>query len=434
MRRVRHVILLLQVILLTGCASRAWLFRWEAPNQDQVGSYLLTENPEGTQNYTIGFIEFDEQGDIKRSGPGGQDVDPFDRILTDLRRTARTRKVLLVTYIHGWQNSTRSGDVNHFRQFLKGLADTQRLADYRVYGIYCAWRGDVLPVSLARVRGNFLFSLVTLPSFWPREAAARRVGGPACTDALLRLAAASREQPSSKVIFVGHSFGALVLEQAMAQATLSRLISSNVERDPIHLPADLVVLLNQASPSLTAKILIDSFNQSKNERTYTSTKPLFVSITSKADSATGVAYPIARIPATAWASGRKYDVDPRKGVEKKVQQEYFLRRTPGHAEWLRSHKITEADSTVADPHPFSNAIEANLDRPVVSQSGEWFFQGELGRHWTLSRVHENKGLPPYNVGPYWIVQAPGEFIANHGDVWNSNVQGLIAAIIARNQM
>jgi hypothetical protein len=432
MKPAREAILLLLVMLLTGCASRAWLFRWEGPNQNEVTSFLLSD-PRFTDNYTIGFLEFDEEGDIKRPNLRGVEIDPFSTILSDLKRTSGTNKVLLVAYIHGWNNSTRSGDVSHFRTFLRTLARTERLKDYRVYGIYCAWRGDVLPVSLGQIRGSPLFSLATIPSFWSREAAARRVGGVACTDALLRMASASYHHSGSKVIFIGHSFGALVLEQAMAQATLSRMLSPERDGKEIRPPADLIVLLNQASPSLTAKTLIDSFARSKNEGTINTPKPLFVSVTSIADTATGIAYPLARLPGHAWASGRKYDVDPSARTME-VPQEYFLRQTPGHAMWLTSHTIAEADFTAGHSRPFPSSIEANLDAPLVARPGELLFEGEGGRRWILSRVQEISGMRPYNVGPYWIVQAPRSFMANHGDVWNSNVQGLIAAVMARNQM
>jgi hypothetical protein len=430
---VRYAVLLLHIVLLTGCASRAWLFRWERPNQDAKTSFLLSD-PKFTDNYTIGFLEFDEEGDIKRPTLRGVEIDPFAEILADLKRTARSSKVLLVTYIHGWNNSTRSGDVTQFRVFLSTLAQTGRLNGYRVYGIYCAWRGDVLPVSLGRIRGNPLISLASIPSFWSREAAARRVGGVACTDALLRLAQASYRHSGSKVIFVGHSLGALILEQALAQATLSRILSSEPNGKGIRPPADLIVLLNQASPSLTAKILIDSFARSSNEGTLTTRRPLIVSVTSAADHITGMAYPLARLPGHAWASGRRYDVDRDPNATKQVSQEYFLRQTPGHAMWLRSHSITEERASNPPSVSPQAAIEANLSQPPVASRSSWSFYGDGGRRWVVSRVQENNGLTPYNVGQYWIVQAPRSFMANHGDVWNANVQGFITAVMAQNQM
>jgi len=430
MVRLKYIAIFLPFMFLTGCASRAWLFRWEGPNQNEVTSFLLSD-PKFTKNYTIGFLEFDEQGDIKRPILRGVEIDPFAVILADLKRTAEAKKVLLITYIHGWNNSTRSQDVTKFRLFLEHLAHTDRLKDYRVYGIYCAWRGDVLPVSLGRARANPLLSIVSIPSFWSREAAARRVGGVACTDALLRLAQASYQHSGSKVIFVGHSLGALVLEQAMAQATLSRTVASDGETRSIRPPADLIVLLNQASPSLTAKTLIDSFARSKNEGTIKTAKPLFLSVTSIADSVTSIAYPLARLPGHTWNSGRKYDVDPSARILE-VPQEYFLRQTPGHAVWLRSHTISEANVGYYNVKSSEQVIEANLDGGLVGTLPKWSFEGERNR-WIVARVQENAGLPVYNTGPYWIVEAPGAFMANHGDVWNVNVQGFIAAVIARSR-
>src|SRR5262245_31741803 len=80
--------------LLAGCAANQPYHLGEAPTETAV-------TPAGSGSvkdiYRLGFIEFDEQGDF-------WDRDQLRKTVQAIRDTGRG--ILLVTYIHGWQNNS----------------------------------------------------------------------------------------------------------------------------------------------------------------------------------------------------------------------------------------------------------------------------------------------------------------------------------------
>src|SRR5437870_220507 len=62
-------------------------------------------------SYKLAFVEFGEQGSYREPGQ-------LERALDLIRRT---RKPLVITYVHGWQNNAGSGDVDSFSSFLREL-------------------------------------------------------------------------------------------------------------------------------------------------------------------------------------------------------------------------------------------------------------------------------------------------------------------------
>ena len=59
------------------------------------------------------------------------------------------RPILLVTYIHGWQNNTNPTDADDVRQFRGLLArltadQTVQASGLQVFGVYLGWRGRVV--------------------------------------------------------------------------------------------------------------------------------------------------------------------------------------------------------------------------------------------------------------------------------------------------
>ena len=95
---------------------------------------------------------------------------------------------------------------------------------------------------------------------------------------------------------IGHSFGALVLEKALAQALVGTLLYEEpfvpgVEKsrtDRVFKPADLILLVNSAAESIYSKELIDMYG----DMTPLRGAPHVIMISSDADTATGLAFPI----------------------------------------------------------------------------------------------------------------------------------------------
>ena len=165
-----------------------------------------------------------------------------------------------------------------------------------------------------RNRSIYLADLGQVATFWGRKNdAGHRVSGTCATEAIFSLAKAAREQnPNSKVVMIGHSFGALVMERSVAQGLIGALMFQEGKRggnQDVVLPADLVLLLNSAAESIYAKEMIDFFRANPQENTVREgfigpNRPLIVSVTSHADWYTGVLFGVGvqRFPTPPEAS------------------------------------------------------------------------------------------------------------------------------------
>jgi len=162
----------------------------------------------------------------------------------------------------------------------------------QIIGVYMAWRGD--PVALNEPLSWTARQL----SFWSRMNAAERVAGTSATEALYSILQAANGNPRSKVVLMGHSMGALILERTLSQAMVSMLLAEPSKSSKS--PADLVLLINAAAPSLNARQFISMLGRlapqnvstsnasgSTNFAAFTSNHPLVISATSKGDWATG---------------------------------------------------------------------------------------------------------------------------------------------------
>jgi hypothetical protein len=92
--------------------------------------------------YTLAFVEFGEQGSYQDSGQ-------LPAALSVIRETANP---LVITYVHGWQNNAKSGDVQSFESLLARLngAPAIRNAGFHIVGIYLSWRGKITDVPVLK--------------------------------------------------------------------------------------------------------------------------------------------------------------------------------------------------------------------------------------------------------------------------------------------
>ena len=146
--------------LFAGCAANQPYHLGEAPTETAVTPPITSVAKKDI--YRLGFIEFDEEGDF-------WDRDQLHKTVDAIRYTGRP--VLLVTYIHGWQNNsnpTDAADVEQFRGLLARLTvdPTVQSSALQVFGVYLGWRGRVVhqvnpvidAVTLGRQTGQLLFA------------------------------------------------------------------------------------------------------------------------------------------------------------------------------------------------------------------------------------------------------------------------------------
>lgn len=376
------------VLELTGCTSLSPLRSNEANSQNSV----VIEN-----GYKVAFIEFGEQGSYQ---------DPT-QLKNALNLIQSTNKPLVITYVHGWQNNAESGDVGKFESLLARLnrAPAIRSAGFNVVGIYLGWRGKLTPVPVLKEL-----------SFWNRKATAERIASNYdCYDAIASISEEARKDHGTGgqyTVLLGHSFGGLIVERSVAHA-INAEIHGHAD-SARSMPADLVIVVNPASDSILARQMIAALYSRKTE----GTRPLFVSITSTGDWATGTVFPIgAGLVSISKGFNQIGAPGPANASE---SERKFYTSTPGHNKMLINHITLDLQKTIASPqgHPaLETNLEHNLSADVFALDGA---NGKLDL-WQIKRIGD------IDV-PYWDVRVHPSIIKDHGDLWNERAEAMMAAI------
>ncbi|HEY6070491.1 MAG TPA: hypothetical protein VIU85_03875 [Chthoniobacterales bacterium] len=433
----RSRIALTTVFLLAGCVENK---PYRVQGIDDLDKYYSGQKPpsefvrvSGQRGYRISFVEFDDHGDFwdrRQLGDAARSIGGSDK------------PVVLVTYVHGWHHNAKDrppggknpGDVQTFRCLLSELAVSESTKNFAVHGVYIGWRGRLIEGPL-----DYL-------TFLDRKGAATRIAGTPVTETIFELIRQARKHPESKTVLIGHSFGALLLEKAVAQAMTARIIGDPKphSQEPFRPPADLILLVNSAAESIYAKEMTDMFAKIGYRDRDDQNRPLLVSITSKGDTATGGWFPIGTFFPNLFAH-RKYHWDNKTNTPPNADQNAYLTTTPGHNAALFTHKI---DNGTAPPAALSPAaVVARLPskieqcdcettearNPAFEQNLQHPAPGLVFATWSKGNPDEfkwwkiNAELPNRRT-PYWILQVPKDIIPNHTPIFTPEGRALMAAL------
>ena len=375
------------------------------------------ENIERAEDYSLAFIEFDDQGEPWAPSQLERTI----QLIEDANRDGKRSVVVL--FVHGWQNDAskredrkKENNVEGFKRLLQTSIDVIRREgawddNTSLIGVYLAWRG----------RSSTVKPLKPL-TFYSRRGAGQRVAGLATTEAILRVMSAAKKNPESSGIVIGHSFGGMIVERALMQALLNYTVTEQESIKPL---ADLVILVNPASQSMNAKSMLSIFERNRlkffrvDEQGNRRESPLIVSATSTGDSATGSLYPMA-LGIKGWTkSFRKYQPsDCSIGAS----QKQFYKKTAGHNTVLHSHVVTAQplDEEIDPTQPYE--VDTSID-PETGAKRYSFVGGD--HRFTIER-------PPWaqNTTPYWIMSVPPELIRDHSDIFTVNTIQLIRALLS----
>ena len=431
-------------------------------------SYYIETADTAEAKFSCSFIEFDGMGDYLLFE---QHEDAWKRVLG----LAKATPVLLVIYCHGWKNNSQSGDVLRFNFFLRKLALTQWVLEgrFRVHGVYLAWRGASMKPDLSSAGDHALKEelqtdfheqivdlrwaqwlplwLAFLPSqlsYWARKSAAENdVSGAPISRTIFSLGYLLKrnrtQERDHRVVLLGHSMGALMLEQSLANASMSKVMAdwpwftelASPGQDDTVLPFDLVLLLNSAAPSIYAKEMRDFLAADYGVRKASGfprpERPVIVSVTSERDRATGVAHRFGNLLSSCSPKMQRKYYDSVTGED--VPQSYFYSRTPGHNPLLINRQI---QPTTAPPlPPGQNAFEANM-QPVPGSPWTFYTSAReasrLPQAWQLVKSAHQPTGPMIGdswraKANYWIISAPGALIRNHGDIWSQQCMEMMVA-------
>lgn len=404
---------------LTGCvAQRQYRYlpgEQIPPRQKPLPA--IEEHP----GYKLAFIEFKDDGrphDRKQAEQAAELIEK-ERKDTDGKWLPSS---VVVIYIHGWKNNAdqappgQAKNVELFNQSLAGIAKEvlPEMSGQKVplIGVYIGWRGQSLAAP----------NLVNWVSFWDRSRAARGVGRRSLQDTLDQLIAKAHEgrDPSAginpKVIMVGHSFGARVLEQAESGKTEEGNPRRSAQRGtckalregrPAKPPVDLLLYVNAATSSSYTRQMLKECQPANSDSTRSFIRhpehdrsfcaqeqnkasrrcqpyPLFVSISSRSDLATRLLLPVAS-----------------------------FRRSAAHTPNLNTHEIREQASG-PDPNDATFTFNAKRDGP---------------RHYVVT----SKGSAQ-RTNPVWIMRVDRHIIRNHGDIWNEDFLDMLLSLIGQNEV
>lgn len=306
--------------------------------------------------YELHFVEFDDQGWLHAaSEERGEAQSQLDRVMAAINeKLSRGSDLNIIVFVHGWKHGAAADDVyvRQFRRLLAGTSDAEAVTAKReVIGIYVGWRGRpwTLPGPLLNL------------SFWSRKAAALRVSEGSVRELFSRLSGLQRywnapehkknchAPPAStpgancniRMLYIGHSFGGWIIYSAISQSLIEALSAdrdiaqsagSLAEREGIRSP-DLVVLLNPAFEGSRYEPL---HRVALRYRRESYRAPLLVSVTSSADLATGMAFPV----------GRWFNTLFQHPISSPEQKE-AMKNTIGHIPRYITHTLSRKENTCA---------------------------------------------------------------------------------------
>lgn len=404
------------------------------------------DNKGRTADFQHAFIEFDEYGNL-------MNPDAYESLLREIRKIKEP--VLIVTYVHGWRHSAApdDDDVREFKLAMRNIAAMDR-CKRKVVGLYLGWRGQVLAWN----------SPLDLFTFWDRKQTAHSVGSGAVTEVLLRLdkERVRRNQGSllqatqdtqSRLVFIGHSFGAAVLYTALAPILVERFTQSESfdpaadlgttgcktdPLEPLKTVGDLVVLVN---PAFEAMRLATLHKLSINCHYTDHQLPILAIVTGDTDLATKVAFRGARAPRAAL---QKYTDDVPEGFKANTTavghygpyQTHFL-TSPAFSAGTSETKTLEGCEQYIDPSQrpelrmnlapltfsaASSTIKFTSQLPQTDGSAK-FFQLQLDKNPQLADA------PPHN--PVLNIRVSAPIIEGHGGIYSCQLMAFIGALITQ---
>jgi len=441
----RFLGILFSVIFLPACMGNSFYHPTFKPctvennaNSCKTNSIQAYTSPDGSENYTLGFVEFDDQGQLF-------DRNQLDSLTEALYSDVNSKDLLLIVFVHGWRHNSEESDENlaEFKKILKGTSSLETAVSKsdnrnarKVVGVYLGWRG--LSVNAPGL---------TFFTFWDRKNTAHKVGHSGVIEVLSKLEMIKNvrnqklRDPGSpaptQLVVIGHSFGGAVLYSALSQVLMDRFIhpDQNVGVDgDVAGFGDLVVLVNPAFEALQFSTL----RQMSNKRTYFNTQlPVLAVMTSEADTATGFWFPF----------GRFFSTLPEKyyGDEKSAD-----RTALGHYDPFITHHLYYADYDSQDEDPEEPNCPGGGKKPANKKAEQSENRQERKLQVESSNFRDVKegwdsdqlgfiGFPgselehhldksgPHN--PYLNILVDKQIIPNHDNIYCKRVRDFIQHLI-----
>jgi hypothetical protein len=316
------------------------------------------------------IVEFDDQGRCFH------DRDQLHALEAELAKVEQANPVI-VTFVHGWRHNARSDDDN-LLSFCTLLNDTARElkagggadALRPVIGVYVGWRGQ-----------SFRWVPFLFGTFWNRKRAGLRVAMGTTRELFERLRQfrknAVGKGGNPAIVIIGHSFGGLVVFNALSQSLISAAIAPLDEVVPSF--ANLVLLVNPAFEAVRYLPIHDLVKERSAKGRGLKQEPVFVSVTATNDWATGRIF--------KWGMYVGSLMENKRTKEEKVT----LYHTMGHVDFLRTHELSIP--------PGSATVAAK--RVMFDETN-----------------------------PFWVASATPQVIDGHNGIWLAGFQEWVRDLVA----
>jgi len=420
----------LAIVATSGCSHNG-IYRSQLTDEctykkpGDCTDHALQISHAGTESeYRLGFIEYDDQGQLWTREQQDSVIDRYLRI-------AGMQDVIVLTFIHGWHHSAAPGDSNvaEFREMLASVSAQEAASSARhqrdrrpVLGVYIGWRGDSLAIPV-----------VNHSTFWDRKHTAHEVGRKGVTEALLRLEELVNvrntfkdgEPPStSRLVVIGHSFGGAVVYSSLQKILTDRFVNSRKGKNFAGNAegfGDMVILMNPAFEAMRFASLLE-LSQEKCRGYFPGQLPKLAVLTSKSDYATKWAFPAGRFFSTLTEKHRdmeRYEC-PKPGPANmkpvSISQGAADRKTIGHFEPYHTHTLKpvsgDGPATFDLERAYFDWSAHNPDKPDIYTTVDLFSKGR-----TTAR------------NPYMNIAVDKELMDGHNDIWGDAVLGFISELI-----
>ena len=409
----RTLPLVVLALLLSACASnniyRSSYTSCEVkPPQQLCNTNSIQYHESGTdQDYLIGFVEIDDQGQLR-------DRAQMQALLDELYNMASKESLLINVFVHGWHHNAKPGDSNieGFEKILGQLSKiehAQHPKPRKVVGVYIGWRGESIDVPV-----------INNLTFWERKNTAQDVGHLGMAEVLLRLEEISNVKNTqlppvkSRLVVIGHSFGGAAVYSATSQILADRFVDSRGDKNFVDTAkgfGDLVVLLNPAFEALSYAPLYD-LAQARCSY-FDNQQPRLVILTSEGDWATRYAFPAGRIFSTLL---EQHDQINRNECKRPVSYgEGSADRTAvGHFTPLITHELHPAEHMKATAYGDVRNIWSQQQPGGTMQFG------------STELVSLNRTVAR---NPYLNVRVDKRLIKDHNDIFREEILEFLRSLI-----
>jgi hypothetical protein len=235
---------------------------------------------------------------------------------------------------------------------------------------------------------------------------------------------ASRNEPGqseiekTQLMITGHSFGGLVIYSALSEALMERARprpgASGARSSNVKSFGDFVMLVNPAFEGSTYEPL---YQIAKHQEYNDEQRPVMMIVTSEADSATRVAFPLGRTVSTLF--------EPTSSPE----EARILRTAVGHNERYQTHSLSFVATEPVPPKPMGQKVRAF---PLLQATAEWDQDSLLNYLFDIvddtlvggGEYGKGVSLTPESFAAYdprhplLVVKTDKEIIADHNSIYS----------------